>query len=74
MKCRKCGSENLATRQNDSNRIAFPNAYDLYCCECGAWQKFATKEERRIYNGERSKSSIICPCCGYPITIEVNVK
>ena len=70
MKCRKCGSENLATRQNESNA----NAYDLYCCECGAWQKFATKEERRIYNGVSSKTSIICPCCNYPIIIEVKVK
>lgn len=70
MKCRKCGSENLATRQNESNA----NAYDLYCCDCGAWQKFATKEERRKYEGERSKSSIICPCCGYPITMEVKVR
>lgn len=70
MKCRKCGSENLATRQNESNS----NAYDLYCCECGAWQKFATREERRIYNCERSKASIICPCCGCPITMEVKVK
>ena len=70
MKCRKCGSENLATRQNESNH----NAYDLYCCECGAWQKFATKEERRIYNDASYKASIICPCCGYPITIEVKVK
>ena len=70
MKCRKCGSENLATRQNESNA----NAYDLYCCDCGAWQKFATKEERRIYNGAESKSSIICPCCGHPIIIEVKIK
>lgn len=70
MKCRKCGSENLATRQNERN----PNAYDLYCCECGAWLKFATREERRIYNPERSKASIICPCCNYPITIEVKIK
>ena len=70
MKCRKCGSENLATRKNESN----PNAYDLYCCECGAWQKFATREERRIYNDVSSKSSIICPRCGYPIIIEVKVK
>lgn len=71
MKCRKCGSENLAIRQNESN----PNAYDLYCCECGAWLKFATREERRIYNSERFKvASITCPCCNYPIIIEVKVK
>lgn len=67
MKCRKCGSENLATRQNERN----PNAYDLYCCECGAWLKFATREERRIYNCGSSKASIICPCCSYLIIIEV---
>ena len=70
MKCRKCGSENLATRQNESNS----NAYDLYCCECGAWQKFATREERRIYNCGLSKVSIICPCCNNPIIIEVKLK
>lgn len=71
MKCRKCGSENLATRQNESNS----NAYDLYCCECGAWQKFATREERCIYKSERFKvASITCPCCNYPIVLEVKVK
>lgn len=70
MICRKCGSANLATRQNESNA----NAYDLYCSDCGAWLKFATREERRIYDSERSKASIICPCCGYPIIIEVKIK
>lgn len=69
MKCRKCGSENLATLPK-SNSIA----YDLYCRDCGTWLNFATKEERRIYNSERSKASIICPCCGYPIIIEVKIK
>ena len=70
MKCRKCGSEKLATRKNETN----PSAYDLYCCECGAWQKFATRAEQRMYNVERSKLVITCPCCNYPIIIEVKIK
>ena len=69
MKCKCCGSENLVTRQNVRN----PILYDLCCCECGAWQRYATNEERRIY-GEPYKSVITCPCCNYPITIEVKVK
>lgn len=69
MKCRCCGSENLATRQNVRNH----DLYDLYCCDCGVWQRYATREERSIYNCKRSKSSITCPCCGYPIIIEVKI-
>lgn len=45
MKCRKCGSEKLGVTTNKKN----PNATDLYCLECGAWQKFATKDEIRLY-------------------------
>ena len=26
-----------------------PAATDLYCLECGAWQKFATRDEIRLY-------------------------
>lgn len=26
-----------------------PSATDLYCLDCGAWQKFATKDEIRLY-------------------------
>lgn len=46
MKCRKCGSTNMAVRTNAKN----PNHTDLYCTECGAWQKFATKDEIRLYS------------------------
>lgn len=44
--CRKCGSENLAVRKNAKN----PMHTDLYCKECGAWQKFATADEIRLYS------------------------
>lgn len=46
MKCRKCGSENLAVRKNAKNE----HHTDLYCQECGAWQKFATSDEIRLYS------------------------
>lgn len=26
-----------------------PSATDLYCLDCGAWQKFAAKDEIRLY-------------------------
>lgn len=47
-KCRKCGSTNLSVSVNRKN----PNAHDLYCKECGAWQKFASKDEVRLYREE----------------------
>lgn len=40
MKCRKCGSTNMAVR----------NQTDLYCADCGAWQKFASKDEIELYS------------------------
>ena len=45
MKCRKCGSGNMGVTPNKKN----PSATDLYCLDCGAWQKFATKDEIRLY-------------------------
>lgn len=45
MKCRKCGSENMSTRPNPKN----PAATDLFCADCGAWQKFANKDDVRKY-------------------------
>ena len=45
MKCRKCGSENMGVMPNKKN----PSATDLYCLDCGAWQKFARKDEIRLY-------------------------
>lgn len=54
MKCRKCSSTNLGIMQNKKN----PNATDLYCKDCGAWQKFATKDEIRLYSA-RNKDVVI---------------
>ena len=45
MKCRKCGSGNMGVMPNKKN----PSVTDLYCLDCGAWQKFATKDEIRLY-------------------------
>lgn len=45
MNCRKCGSTNLGIMPNMKN----PKATDLYCKDCGAWQKFATKDEIRLF-------------------------
>lgn len=45
LQCRKCGSKRLAVMPNKKN----PKATDLYCSDCGAWQKFATKDEIRLY-------------------------
>lgn len=49
MKCRKCGSKNMGVMPNKKN----PSATDLYCCDCGAWQKFATKDEIRLYSAPK---------------------
>lgn len=54
MKCRKCGGSNFSTKPNAKN----PNATDLYCTDCGAWQKFATKDEIRMV-GETKKEKIV---------------
>ena len=50
MKCRKCGSEKMGVMPNKKN----PAATDLYCLECGAWQKFATRDEIRLYQTRKS--------------------
>lgn len=46
--CRKCGSENLGLRTNPKNQ----NATDLFCKDCGAWLKFANKDDVRLYSCE----------------------
>ena len=51
--CRKCGGHNFATKPNTKN----PNATDLYCTDCGAWQKFATKDEIRLYENKQTTIS-----------------
>ena len=41
--CNKCGSIDVSIRPNKKN----PNATDLFCVDCGAWLKFANKDEVR---------------------------
>lgn len=65
MKCRKCGSENMGVMPNKRN----PSATDLYCKDCGAWQKFATKDEIRLYQSSHEmkfdqKTWEQCGFCG----------
>lgn len=50
MECRKCKSTNLGVKTNKKN----PKATDLYCKDCGAWQKFASKDEVRFYEGNNN--------------------
>lgn len=54
MECRKCKSKNFGVRQNAKN----PNHTDLYCKDCGAWQKFATADEIRLYNEDNGWISV----------------
>lgn len=75
MKCRKCGSENMGVMPNKRNL----SATDLYCKDCGAWQKFATKDEIRLYQGSseiRVDQEKWKPCgfCGEPKLNWVPVK
>lgn len=45
LKCPKCGCEKLLLRKNEKK----PTATDLFCSKCGAWVKFANKDDRRLY-------------------------
>lgn len=54
LKCRKCGGNNFAVKPNAKN----PKATDLYCTDCGAWQKFATKDEIRLLNTSKNIAPI----------------
>ena len=54
MKCKKCHSENLVARQNAKN----PNATEIICGDCGAWQKFASKEEIRLFELRSSQKKL----------------
>ena len=42
---RKCKSPRLGIRVNPKN----PAAKDLYCLDCGAWQKFANADDCRLF-------------------------
>ena len=40
-RCNKCNSENLFVEIQGNRK-------GLYCCECGKWQKWITKQELQI--------------------------
>lgn len=42
-KCRKCGSEDMTIRKVGEHT-------GMYCCKCGAWQKWLSKDEVRAYD------------------------
>lgn len=43
LRCKYCGSLNLETEKKGTQT-------GLYCCDCGKWLKWATKEEIRLIN------------------------
>lgn len=43
VKCKKCGSDIMFTKIKGNNT-------GLYCHECGAWQKWLSKNEKNIWN------------------------
>lgn len=49
-KCRKCGSVDLTIRNVGEHT-------GLYCCKCGAWQKWLSKDEIRANSMHPSMSS-----------------
>ena len=48
--CRKCGSVDLFIKDNGAQ-------CGLYCKDCGAWQKWLGKDERRIVELQLSEQS-----------------
>ena len=43
VKCKKCGSDIMFTKIKGNNT-------GLYCHECGAWQKWLSKNEKNIWD------------------------
>ena len=43
LRCKYCGSLNLETEKKGTQT-------GVYCCDCGKWLKWATKEEIRLIN------------------------
>lgn len=51
MKCKKCGSEHLKLEQRskETDDIMKATQVALVCGDCGFWQKWCQKEERKRY-------------------------
>ena len=54
MRCKKCQSENLIMRPNAKN----PSATEVVCGDCGAWQKFISKDEIRLFELRSSQKKL----------------
>lgn len=46
MTCRKCGSDRLSIRFTAKG----PHKAEIYCTVCGAWQKWASPDEQRLFD------------------------
>lgn len=53
-KCKYCGSVNLELEEKG-------NQTGLYCCDCGKWLKWVTKEEKRVFNNKNACTPIYVP-------------
>jgi len=53
-RCKNCGSENLEIKEKG-------NQTGLYCCDCGKWLKWITKEEKRVFNNKNACTPIYVP-------------
>lgn len=50
-RCKHCGSLNLELEEKG-------NQTGLYCCDCGKWLKWITKEEKRVFNNKNTCTPI----------------
>lgn len=53
-RCKHCGSLNLELEEKG-------NQTGLYCCDCGKWLKWVTKEEKRVFNNKNTCTPIYAP-------------
>lgn len=53
-RCKNCGSKNLEIEEKG-------NQTGLYCCDCGKWLKWITKEEKRVFNNKNGCTPFYIP-------------
>lgn len=53
-RCKNCGSENLEIEEKG-------NQTGLYCCDCGKWLKWITKEEKRVFDNKNGCTPFYIP-------------